>query len=205
MVTMVMRFFPCLYLLCALGSVSSLLSDESLAKTCVACHGKKGEGSETLKAPALAGQKKGYLLRQLIHFKSGVRGAHPKDSQGAQMRAMSIALTPEKMKEIASYYSKMESPEPKKHEQKSNLNGEVTFGVCQSCHGMEAEGIKFIGAPNLTILGGDYLLRQLMNYKSGLRGYDKSDSHGIKMVEVVQSLEDRDLVDVTAYILSLEK
>jgi cytochrome c oxidase subunit 2 len=59
---------------------------------CVACHGPDGKGNEALSSPALVGQADWYMLHQLQKFKSGMRGAHPDDVTGSQMRAMSMTL-----------------------------------------------------------------------------------------------------------------
>lgn len=59
---------------------------------CVACHGQAGEGNATLKAPALAGHADWYTALQIANFQRGVRGAHPEDVTGAQMRAMAATV-----------------------------------------------------------------------------------------------------------------
>lgn len=63
---------------------------------CASCHGKGGQGSQAMQAPALAGQNDWYLLTQLKNFKAGYRGSHPEDTLGAQMRAVVQALPDEK-------------------------------------------------------------------------------------------------------------
>jgi cytochrome c oxidase subunit 2 len=45
-----------------------------------------------MNAPPLSQQADWYLLAQLEKFKTGMRGANPKDFTGAQMRAMSSTL-----------------------------------------------------------------------------------------------------------------
>jgi len=59
---------------------------------CVACHGADGKGNEALKAPTLLSQADWYMIAQLAKFKSGMRGAHPSDISGSQMRAMAMTL-----------------------------------------------------------------------------------------------------------------
>ena len=74
------------------------------AATCAACHGQKGEGNLAMNAPAIAGQEDWYLLRQLKAFKSGIRGTHPKDVYGTQMRPMAMMLADEQaMKDVIAY------------------------------------------------------------------------------------------------------
>jgi cytochrome c553 len=59
---------------------------------CIACHGPDGKGNQALGAPPLVRQADWYLVAQLKKFKTGMRGAHPDDVAGSQMRAMSSTL-----------------------------------------------------------------------------------------------------------------
>ncbi len=60
---------------------------------CQACHGPKGEGNMAVNAPKLINQQDWYMIRQLKGFKEGLRGTHPKDIYGMQMRPMAMTLT----------------------------------------------------------------------------------------------------------------
>ena len=72
--------------------------------TCTACHGADAGGNKALNAPPLSASSDWYLLNQLKKFKSGVRGANPKDVTGAQMRPMSMTLPDEQaMKDVIAY------------------------------------------------------------------------------------------------------
>jgi cytochrome c oxidase subunit 2 len=66
-----------------------------LYATCSACHGAKGEGIWATNAPRLAGMSNWYMARQLENFRQGIRGTHPQDFHGAQMRSMARALKDE--------------------------------------------------------------------------------------------------------------
>ena len=79
---------------------------------CLACHGDTAQGNVELGAPALAGQDAAYLARQLIHFKSGVRGSDARDTRGAQMKAMAAQLSNEDISVVSSYLSGLPSPVP---------------------------------------------------------------------------------------------
>ncbi len=59
---------------------------------CVVCHGPDAMGLEAMGAPTLVNQADWYMIRQLDKFKSGMRGADPRDVQGQQMAAMSATL-----------------------------------------------------------------------------------------------------------------
>jgi cytochrome c oxidase subunit 2 len=64
--------------------------------TCTACHGAKGEGNQALNAPKLTNLPGYYLERQLKNFKAGIRGSHPQDQYGLQMKGMSMTLVDDK-------------------------------------------------------------------------------------------------------------
>ncbi len=66
---------------------------QPLFAPCAACHGPAGEGNRALNAPALAGQADWYLARQVQSFQHGLRGTHPEDVTGAQMRAMAATVS----------------------------------------------------------------------------------------------------------------
>ncbi|MBV1911593.1 MAG: cytochrome c oxidase subunit II [Kangiellaceae bacterium] len=76
----------------------------SLYRTCGTCHGATGLGNQGLNAPRLANQHDWYLKRQLENFKQGIRGKHPHDVYGVQMRLMSRTLRDEQsIMDIISY------------------------------------------------------------------------------------------------------
>jgi cytochrome c oxidase subunit 2 len=60
---------------------------------CAACHGQQAEGNEQMGGPALAGQDDWYLVRQIDNYRKGLRGYHPQDTFGLQMRPMAATLT----------------------------------------------------------------------------------------------------------------
>jgi cytochrome c553 len=59
---------------------------------CATCHGPDGKGNPVTGGPRLVGQWDWYMVAQLRKFQSGMRGAHPADTLGATMRAMSLTL-----------------------------------------------------------------------------------------------------------------
>ena len=68
---------------------------KSIYAVCAYCHGGDGMGIQALNAPRIAGSSDWYMARQLDNFKTGVRGAHPKDYYGYQMGLLSITLRDE--------------------------------------------------------------------------------------------------------------
>ena len=175
--------------------------------TCVACHGAAGEGKKILNAPAIAGQGDWYLTRQLKNFKAGIRGAHPKDIYGAQMRPMSMTLADDAaIANVVAYIKTFPNPPAEKL---SELPGDATVGktlymTCSACHGPNAEGKKMLNGPRLNHLPSWYIMRQLKNFKAGIRGAHPKDVYGAQMRPMSMTLVDDTAVqNVTRYIKSL--
>ena len=71
---------------------------------CATCHGPKGEGNQQQNGPRLAGQDDWYLVRQIDAFKKGLRGTHPQDTYGMQMKPMAATLaTDQAVKDVVAY------------------------------------------------------------------------------------------------------
>ena len=82
----------------------------SLYASCSACHGSAGEGNEALGAPALVTLDDWYLGAQLQAYADGLRGTHPSDSYGAQMRAFaSIFDTDEERQALVGFIRTLRS------------------------------------------------------------------------------------------------
>lgn len=59
--------------------------------------------------------------------------------------------------------------------------GAEQFAACVACHGAEGQGQQATNAPRLAGLDGDYLKRQLENFRSGARGEHEADPFGQQM------------------------
>ncbi|MFT5889048.1 MAG: cytochrome c553, partial [Zhongshania sp.] len=70
---------------------SSSADGSALYAACTACHGASGEGNKALAAPSLVNQQDWYLRRQLMSFRTGLRGSHPQDAYGMQMQMQMLA------------------------------------------------------------------------------------------------------------------
>lgn len=71
---------------------------------CAACHGKEGEGNQTMNSPPLRGMSDWYLMTTLQKFKDGVRGGNPKNPNEMMMRGMAMSLVDEQtMKNVIAH------------------------------------------------------------------------------------------------------
>jgi len=87
-----------------LGAASTSIAGDAAAgkaksMTCAACHGAKGISPNDL-WPNLAGQKEGYLVKQLKMFRDGERS-------DPMMAPMVKNLTDEDIANLAAYYSSL--------------------------------------------------------------------------------------------------
>ena len=171
---------------------------------CAACHGAQGEGIETLSAPKLAGQDPRYLKEQLRKYKAGIRGTHQDDTYGKQMAPMAATLVTDALVDNVIAYIGTLPDTPAA----ATVDGDVEHGaklytVCANCHGPDGRGIA-MNAPRQAGINDWYLLRQLENFKAGIRGGHPADLHGKQMGLMVRMLQDEQAMrDVVAYINTL--
>jgi cytochrome c oxidase subunit II len=81
--------------------------------------------------------------------------------------------------------------------------GQQVYVICGACHGARALGEPRLGAPSLVGQQKAYLLRQLRNFRSGVRG-GKGDDQASQMQQILGTVSsEADWVAVIAYIRSL--
>lgn len=84
------------------------------------------------------------------------------------------------------------------------VHGAEDYKLCASCHGFKAEGNQLVNAPALAGQADWYLLRQIRNYRAGIRGTVAGDTHGIAMAQMTQGLDSEEkIADIVAYIGTL--
>jgi cbb3-type cytochrome c oxidase subunit III len=189
---------------CLVSATAFAVNGQQIYATCAACHGARAQGNPSLGAPALAGQQVAYLQRQLMNFRTGLRGTHKDDSYGAQMRAGSqAALRDEKaIAAVATYIAALPKTSVKPAGKYDVRNGNNLYqGKCGACHGGQAEGNESLSAPRLAGLDAAYIKRQHGNFKLGLRGAQPQDRYGRQMALMAATLgSERELDDVIGHI-----
>ena len=160
---------------------------------CLACHGADGMGNKDLNSPKIAGLSSWYLERQLKNFKAGIRGADPKGKYGMQMRPMALTLPSMAEKKVAPSVG-------------GDANaGKAAYMLCQACHGPTGGGNKALNSPKLAGQQDWYLVRQIKNFKAGIRGVKPGDAYGAQMRPMAMTLaNDKAINNVAAYIATLK-
>ena len=176
---------------------------------CASCHGDKGQGNAALRGPALAGLDEVYLLRQLQHFRDGVRGSHPEDRDGAVMRA---ALTPvssdAQLSELLVAISKLPPPVSPTVPAGADLVAGRNYynGICSACHGATGEGKPALKSPRVIGQSAAYRQRQFGHFRNKIRGGHAADKFGGQMVKITKAIPDDKLsADIAAYIVQLSQ
>jgi cytochrome c oxidase subunit 2 len=179
---------------------------QALYAVCAGCHGAQGEGNVALNAPKLAGQGDWYLKRQLVLYKEGARGTHPKDEYGKMMAPMAATLADQAAIDNVAAYIRTLPDKPAAVTVRGNpKNGEQRYVTCGACHGPDGRGLQSANAPRLKGMSDWYMARQLKNFREGVRGGHPKDMHGSQMALFAAILsDDRAVSDVIAYIDTLE-
>jgi cytochrome c553 len=170
-------------------------------EACTPCHGNKGEGTNDVYFPRLAGKPSGYLYNQLLAFKNGRRKYPP-------MNYLLEYLTEPYLQEIADYFASqhpaLRSAAPADVSQEVLKQGEalVTHGdaarqipACASCHGPALTGME-PAIPGLLGLRPNYISGQLGAWRYGTRTAKAPDC----MQVVAGHLTEDDATAVAAYL-----
>lgn len=172
---------------------------------CAACHGADGEGNQALNAPKTAGGEDWYLKRQIHAFKHGLRGASDKDVYGMQMAPFATILADDAtINNLVAYLEGLPDNPVQKTVTGDIAKGKILYANCGACHGMDGKGLWSQNAPRLAGVNDWYLVRQLQNFKQGIRGGQPGDGHGKQMILMSVMLPtEQDMNDVVAYINTL--
>lgn len=179
-------------------------ADLDLAQ-CALCHGTNGNGNPAVRAPKIAGLDPAYVKRQLETFRAGWRGMHVADERGSEMRAVAAALSDDAAIERAvAHVAAFVPRRPPATVSGDATRGRTLYAQCAACHGERGEGNTDLHAPALANGSDWYLLAQLRNYMSGVRGTADADQPGAQMRAVALTLPDAQAAaDVVAYINTL--
>jgi cytochrome c553 len=159
----------------ALGAKPDLQHGVSLFdKMCVACHNSDARGQPNGDIPAIAGQYRSVVLRQLVDFHYGKRL-----DQRMEAIARSHYLSgAQDLADVAAYVSALPRiTDPGRGDGQLVAHGlEVYQRECASCHGPSGQGDARKGVPWLAGQHYEYLLRE-MYYSFDHRRPNLTDHH----------------------------
>jgi len=171
---------------------------------CAPCHTPSGIGKPEVAAPAIAGLPMWYVQRQLTNYRQDLRGYHFDDIEGMRMKPMAMTLMSDNdVAIVAEYVSLLKAGQPA-----GSLDGDAARGeklytekLCITCHQADGKGNEALNAPPLTQTHDWYLVTQLKKFKGGIRG--AKDAQGGTMLPMASALEEQDMKDIAAYVLTL--
>ena len=176
------------------------LTEPAVYISCISCHGPDGLGSEAIHAPPIAGQRAAYLEAQLLAFRSGERGGHNADIWARQMALMSKPLSGSDISSLAVFLSRQPTwtaPAVKVDQAPTG------FAVCGSCHGEKPSAAGDLDVPQVWGMPSEYLFRQLIAYRDGIRGHRASEGSPNVMSQIMNSsMTDKMLSEFADYLAS---
>jgi len=193
--------------LAMMASVSSFAKGDAakgktLAASCGACHGADGNSSNP-DWPKLAGQGEGYLVKQLMDFRSGARKNAVMGAQAAMI------ASDEDVEHIAAYFASQQSTAgagDKDKVEEGRLiykGGKVSAKItaCAACHGPTGTGNDAAKFPRIAGQHTAYLLSQLKAFRSGERANDA----GKMMQNIASKMSDKDMAAIVEYVAGLKE
>lgn len=172
---------------------------QATAAMCAGCHGPDGNSLAPVN-PSLAGQHKGYIVKQLTQFKAGVR-ANP------IMNGMAAPLSEEDMHNVAAWFSSQTLKPAVAKDEKLALQGQKLWrggdqqkGIpaCAGCHGPAGAGLP-AQYPRLAGQFPEYTEAQLKAFRTGERANDPE-----KMMQAIAAkMSDNEIRAVAEYAAGL--
>ena len=162
---------------------------ETLAYTCLGCHGIDGyrNAYPSYRVPKLGGQKAAYLVAAVKGYRDGTR-------KHTTMTAQASSMSDQDIEDIAAYLATL-GTETVAAGGSANVSFE-TAQTCIACHGQNGISVS----PNWPSLAGqhqDYLEQALNQYRAGTRSEPV-------MAQMAASLSDADVEVLARYYSRLQ-
>jgi cytochrome c553 len=188
------------------GAARAAAPPDTLAQRlapCTACHDDTGRRGPDAYYPRIAGKPAGYLFNQLQNFRDGRRFY-------ALMTYLVEHLPDAYLREIAEHFSRLQPPFPApqpataRHDvlargrtltESGDVNAQIP--ACAECHGKTLTGVV-PAIPSIVGLPRDYLIAQLMAWRSGTRRSHEPDC----MALIAKRLSNEDITSVAAWLAS---
>jgi cytochrome c553 len=171
-------------------------------ETCAECHSLDGI-SAMARFPKLAGQRPGYIAKQVRDIRDGRRR-----NDSGQMAATAGEIDDDSLAKSAAYFAGLPAPSPDASLATDSQDwrrgaalyrdGDAASGItkCSSCH--DDAQPKRPDAPLLKAQHAAYLAKQLRDWRSGERHNDVSQA----MPAIAAKLSDRDISALATFLAS---
>jgi cytochrome c553 len=174
-------------------------SGKAKSATCAGCHMADGNSVNPI-WPKLAGQYPGYLYKQIMDFKSGVR-------KDPTMSAMAAPLTEQDADDLAAWFSSQQptpgaaDPDQVALGQRIYRGGNADTGVaaCTACHGPTGAGNPAANFPRISGQHAAYVEKALKDFRAG----DRANDAGKMMQGVAAKMSDKEIAAVAQFVQGL--
>lgn len=165
---------------------------------CSACHLRTGSGLPKINIPQIAGQHTTVMIKQLSDLRAGIRYAPTMEPFASTLKG------PQELADLAAYIETLCIPAGHGKYEGADANQKIAEGKavylekCKVCHGADGAGDKDQFYPVIAGQHYQYLVRQLIEIRDGLRRNSDPD-----MVKALKRFSDNDRVAVSAYMAGL--
>jgi cytochrome c553 len=165
---------------------------------CAACHLPSGSGLSNIRLPQLAGQHASVMIKQLSDIRAGIRYTPTMEPFAKTRRG------PQELADLAAYIETLCIPHEHGRYDGADTDQRIAEGKaiyidkCKICHGADGDGDKAQFYPVIAGQHYQYLVRQLIEIRDGIRHNADPD-----MVKALKKFSDSDRVAVSAYMASL--
>ena len=137
------------------------------SKECASCHGREAHGAAQHDIPALAAQRRAYIIRQLAEFIERDRIA----TQMHKVVSREAVSEPQSWADLALYLNNLPPPKGSDTGNGKHLSlGKASYQqFCRSCHEEDGRGDDDGFVPSLRNQHYRYLLKEMRNLAAGHR------------------------------------
>lgn len=195
----------------AASAAGDAANGEALSAPCAACHGADGNSPSPM-FPKIAGLGEKYLLKQMQDVQSGARAIPEMAGQLDNKSEQDLA-------DLAAYFASKPTQLAGAKDQELMLNSgakvsalklgekiyragshETGVPACSGCHSPSGQGNAPAGYPRLSGQYAEYIEKQLLSFRSGVR---QNDGEVRTMRSVAKNMSESEIKAVSAYISGL--
>ncbi len=134
---------------------------------CATCHGAAAQGNEQREIPALAAQRRAYIVKQLADFSAGDRSA----TEMHKVVSRAAVNEPQAWADLSLYLNNLPPPKTSQTGDGKYLSlGEASYAqFCGSCHEEDGRGDDDGFVPSLRNQHYRYLLKEMRGLAAGHR------------------------------------
>lgn len=167
------------------------------AEQCAGCHGPEAHGAAQHDIPALAAQRRAYIIRQLAQFIERDRIA----TQMHKVVSREAVSEPQSWADLALYLNNLPPPTSADHGDGKYLSlGKASYQqFCSSCHEEDGRGDDDGFVPSLRNQHYRYLLKEMHNIAAGHR-FDVEDD----LAQFMRNLKTDEMQGLADYLSRMQ-